>query len=472
MYNLLISKLFGYTKRDVMWAHAPITDYSWHIFSRGNTTDYVHTGVIQHFDQVSVAGARDSIAELQPFEFGWFGFFTHALDAGATRPREMEYAWAKALAWGAAMSLETNKKALDGNGRTKEIFGIVSNWEDLKLKGYFPARVREQMKAPGKEFALDRAPDGRWRALPVTYSPERYSKAAEEWTFENPHGPQPARLTVEAMPLLAKHGAEGNIALLDPARPLNLYTGGSGPLGSPSRQSEGLSFALKAAGDAFEVSAANQGTVPEAWGCAEVILDSIRDMRQNRALGAWVEGDGSGAYLHFVTEDSGRWSVRDYYVRLDFKGRRYVEIPESAGGEVYGFAFPYNNYWAIRNIDFKAIARVYVFLTGVKPGAGVVARFGRMEALRESAAPVKNPANQDQRPVRHVPGHARNGLVSGVHRLREGPRVRPERLREGRGFCPRAGRPLLRTGVNRISATSGTEAPLKTTLSTRGRPLE
>ena len=100
-----------------------------------------------------------------------------------------------------------------------------------------------------------------------------------------------------------------------------------------------------------------------------MILDTPKNLTQHRALGAWVEGDGSGAYLHFVLEDSGRWSVRDYYVRLDFTGWRYVRIPEWAKGEVYDFAFPYSNYWAIRSINFGAIARVYVFLTGLPPGA-------------------------------------------------------------------------------------------------------
>ena len=50
-----------------------------------------------------------------------------------------------------------------------------------------------------------------------------------------------------------------------------------------------------------------------------------------------MEGDGSGSYLHFVVEDSSRWSNRDYYVHLDFKGRRYIEMPDSAHGEIYDF---------------------------------------------------------------------------------------------------------------------------------------
>ena len=128
-----------------MFAHGPISNFSWHVFSRGNTTDFVHTGIIDHFDRVSLAGAARCADDLQPFEFGWFGYFTHSLAGNASRPREMEYAWCKALAHGAAMSLETNKAALDANGRTGEILARIKKWEKLKLADYFPETIKKQL---------------------------------------------------------------------------------------------------------------------------------------------------------------------------------------------------------------------------------------------------------------------------------------------------------------------------------------
>ena len=334
---------------------------------------------------------------LQPFEFGWFGFLVHAPDADATRPREMEYAWSKALAYGAAMSLETKKKALDANGRTREIFAIIRNWEELKLKNYFPQPIREQLKKPGQEFTLEHAANGQWQVLPVTYSPDQHVTGEDFWTVENRQDSQPLRVTIEAKPALAKDGDPANIVLLDPARPLNLNTLGSGPMGAPARETEGLAFELKSHSKSFEVAARNQTSTPSGtgWGSAEVILDSVKDLRQHRALGTWVEGDGSGAYLHFVLEDSSRWSVRDYYVRLDFKGRKYVQIPEPAKGEVYDFAFPYSNYWAIRNINFQAISRVYIFLTNLPPRTAVRAHFVPL-----GGATGNTPASAESRPER------------------------------------------------------------------------
>ena len=107
----------------------------------------------------------------------------------------MEYAWSKALAYGAAMSLETNKATLDANGRTGEIFAMIRKWEELKLAGYFPERIKERLREPGREFALDQAADGAWQVRPVAYGREQYVARLDGdnavWTFENTHPAQP-----------------------------------------------------------------------------------------------------------------------------------------------------------------------------------------------------------------------------------------------------------------------------------------
>ena len=401
--NLLVSKLFRFTRREVMFAHSPISDYSWHVFSRGNTTDFAQTGMLQHFDRMSLAGVADSIADMQPFEFGWFGFFDHQIDADATRPREMEYAWSKALAYGAAMSLETTKAALDGNGRTREIFSNINNWERLKLANYFSPTIREQVKVRGREFSLEKTPDGNWRILPVIYEPTKrisnFDNGQNVWSMQNPYKAQPLRVTIEATPELAKFGDDRNIALLG-SGPLNLYTSGGGPMGRPARQSPGMEYRIReSAGispdgeQTFEVAAVNSDRgVPVGWGCAEAILNETKDLTLNRGLGAWVEGDGSGAFLHFTLEDRGRWNVRDYPVRLDFTGWKYIQIPEPAKGEVYDFEFPYSNYWAIRSFDYRQVSRVYIFISNVPRGHSIKARFGWLKALRETGQFLQDPS--------------------------------------------------------------------------------
>ena len=88
-------------------------------------------------------GRKRCVEDLQPFEFGWFGYLTHSEVADATRPREMEYAWSKALAYGQRCRCILTKEQIDGNGRTSEIFAIIRNWEELKLKDYFSEKIRD-----------------------------------------------------------------------------------------------------------------------------------------------------------------------------------------------------------------------------------------------------------------------------------------------------------------------------------------
>ena len=480
--NLAISKLFHYTKREVMFSHPSISSYSWHIFSRGNTVDFVYRGVIEHFDHATLAGAMGCQTELQPFEFGWFGYMPHGRTHPATKPREMEYAWSKALAWGAAVSLETAKANLDANGRTKDIFALIKNWEELKLSGYFPQRIREQMQTPGLEFALQPRGDTDWNVLPVKYTPDHYVADLDDpqaaWQVDNPHAAQPLRVSIEAWPQLADHGHPTNVVLLDHG-PLSIQTEGAGPNGW-ARQADGFTFGIDLSdtttpkGDkSFHVTAANQGTKEKGWGCAELILDGTRDIRRHRALGAWVQGDNSGALLHFIVE-SGRWTVRDFYVKLDFAGWRYIKMPDSARGEVYTFAYPYSNFIPNRGIDFRRIDRMYVFITNLPPGKAVDVRFGRVEALRETHLPVRNPAltvngSTITFPVEISPEGYLEFQASGT-----------ARVFNAKGFTtaevePGGQVPMLKPGANEIrfqcERADGAGQTVAVTFHTRGAPL-
>jgi hypothetical protein len=236
------------------------------------------------------------------------------------------------------------------------------------------------------------------------------------------------------------------------------------------RRTEGLSFELRSEAGGFYVGASNQGSNPSGWGCAEIVLDGPRDLREHRALGTWVEGDGSGAYLHFVVEDSSRWSVRDYYVRLDFKGRRYVEMREAAKGEVYDFGFPFSNYWAIRNIDFRTISRVYVFLTGVAPHTVVESRFSRLEALREELHPVENANLEINGESVSFPAKLQTGWYL------EYAGTGNARVFDANGFEQQTIKPngtssILRKGFNELRFKCDGCGPVKVTVSTRGEPL-
>ena len=349
-----------------------------------------------------------SIGQLQLVNFPTT--LTDIVSGNLTSSRNQEYAWSKALAYGAAMSLETRQSALDGNGRTSEVFALIKHWEELKLddyfpksvREYFPKSVRESMQIPGREFTLERVEHEKWNVHPVTYGPGKYVGAVDGernvWNFQNEYSAQPLRVSLEVASSLTEYGDPANVVLIEPASQLQLKTTGNGPWGEPYRR-EGVSFDLKPSaidspggGYSLEVTATNQGESPHGWGCAEVILDNAHDLTEHRALGVWVEGDGSGTNLHFTLEDAGRWQVRDFYVPLTFKGWKYIEIPKWAQREIYEFQFPCSNFNALRGMDWESVPRVYVFLTNIPSGSSASARFGRLEALHESTPrTVRNP---------------------------------------------------------------------------------
>jgi hypothetical protein len=192
--------------------------------------------------------------------------------------------------------------------------------------------------------------------------------------------------------------------------------------------------ASPAGGQSFRVTAVNKGDNPMGWAFAEVVLDGAKDLTNHRALGTWVKGDGSGAVLHFTVEAKRRF-VRDYYVRLDFEGWKYIAMGEPAGGEVYDFKFPFSNYWAIGNMAYDVAERMYVFLTNLAPGAQAMAGFGRLEALKETPGTLHDPGMRVNGKSITFPVTLGEQILDITETERE-PMVEPESITDDLGWEP------------------------------------
>lgn len=131
-------------------------------------------------------------------------------------------------------------------------------------------------------------------------------------------------------------------------------------------------------------------------------------------------------------------------------------------------------YWAIRGIDFGAISRVYIFLSGLPAGTAARARFGRLEALRETPRPIRRP------------GLTVNGesLVFPITLepdwYLEYPGTGNLRVFDANGFtqaevAPEGNFPALQAGENQIAffcdQAQDFGKRMKVTLITRGAPL-
>ncbi len=486
---------FDYTKREVMFAHGVVSTHAWHMMVQGNHTDCVANGGMQHFDTISLPDIPILKANRQSFDFGWYGAFIHSINHPASRPREIEYVWAKALAYGAPISFNVPMSTLRNNGRMPKILARIKNWEALKLANYFPASVRDQMKEPGREFALVRKEMStanrtateygfeqkpKWQIKPVSYAPDQFVDDKQtNWSFDNLDPDQPLRVHLMPSSSLTAYGDEQNVVLMKPG-PLNLQTEGPGP-NWRERQSKGSELQLRSSdeqapdgGKSFQVNAANNSDTPMGWACAEVILDGMHDLSGHRALGTWVHGDGSGTVLHFTVE-AGRRVVRDFYVRLDFEGWKFITMAEPAGGEVYDFKFPFSGYWALGNMAYDAIDRIYVFVTNMPAGAKTAVHFGQIEALKETPQAIHNPGLTVNGAAITFPGVMQPGWYLEYNGT--GPvRVFDENGNTQVEVEPQGKAPIIRNGDNKLSfsceAGAGKGQSAKVTLITHGTALK
>ena len=145
-------------------------------------------------------------------------------------------------------------------------------------------------------------------------------------------------------------------------------------------------------------------------------------------------------------------------------------MAEAAKGEVYDFGFPFGNYWAIRNINFSEIGRMYVFLTGVSSGNSAEVHFSRLEALREKRLPVQNPKITVNGQTMVFPSRLDTDCYleySGHGRAR---------IFDANGFTkaevrPTGAPPIVRKGANTLKVQNDGFASSKVTVMTYGRSL-
>jgi hypothetical protein len=120
-------------------------------------------------------------------------------------------------------------------------------------------------------------------------------------------------------------------------------------------------------------------------------------LRNQQALGLWIEGDGQGEIVAVRLESPQHiafGAVADRYVDIDFTGKRYVSLVETESARWSDYTWndgksPYNVYR--ETIDFGAIDSVSIWCQNLPPGKGVKVGIGPVKALPMLPAAMKNP---------------------------------------------------------------------------------
>ena len=189
----------------------------------------------------------------------------------------------------------------------------------------------------------------------------------------NPYKPQPPRFSLRFITAV-DYESQDNISL----QPLI------------SSIENPLSCEFKQAGDALILKQKNRNP-RDAYSAKdrEALMPIVKfkkalNLEKARGMGLWVTGDGSGALL-LVRYDR----LRDYVIRLSFKGRRYFEIP---CGEAYWVEDDWGGPNRCATPQFNYRVHWVKFGFGeIPPGKAAVVKVEGLKVLAEKEVTLRNP---------------------------------------------------------------------------------
>jgi hypothetical protein len=453
------SQIWKGAKRDLLVEGSGVTNWTWHIFSRVTCDDFAAVAVKQYLQYYKIGYVlpldRNSFL---PAELGWVGFFQDAPDRPATTPDELEYHAVRMLALDSPVSLETNLSALKANGRTEEMLTLLGKYEQLRLSGVVPKSIREQL-AQGEWHMT-----GRGEFHPIRYDAQMVAIPAEI-TLKNGFDEQPLKFRLQVAPKLAPAGDRANIQLLRGEPPVEVRppTTSDAMPGALVRRVE-LSKTVQEQSSVFMV------------GPSDKMPSRALDLTTHRALAVQLEVDGpapasgQSPVLNIQLEAGGN-TYRDYYIDLDFRGRKTIVLPEPGTSRMLTeFSPAYSNYplkAAMYRFNYGNVDAVNLRWMRYAKGSGVQCRVSSVEALQEQSS-ISKDFEISAGPVRIViPGEMKTGDYAEywgdgpIHVFdRNGVLLRTVTANRA---------PMLRAGENKLTVKASSPGNLKLVAITLGK---
>jgi hypothetical protein len=326
-------RIFQLSRRDLRVGGSGITPWTWHIFARGQHDDFAAVAVKQYLTQyqIGIQAPRNQESFL-PGELGWVAFLQSAPDHHATRPDELEYDAVAMLSQNIPLGLETTFAAMEGNGRTEEMFSMLGRYERYRLSDAATPQARARFNSGEWHMTASR------EFQQVHYDERRLSVPGKEVIQLDSSLPsQPLRFRLRVEPSLAPIGGGDNVDLLNSDSPQEI--------------------------DAPVTGAVMPGALAMRVPYAEPL-----DLTRNRALaidldveGAAVDGEVPVLNIQLESEDG---NFRDYYVDLSFRGEKTVVLPESTSWRMLTEFWPvWSNYpfkSALRFFDYQHVSALNV----------------------------------------------------------------------------------------------------------------
>ena len=453
MRCLIASKLSESEDRPILDEASCTYPGSWWFHSRQGAFDHPNWGD-KRFHDLHVERTLETSRKanfLEP-QLGWWSFRNDARRMRREFLDEAEYFAAKSAAANAAISiLSVNANVNRMESHTLRCLTVVGWHEYPKRAQAFAPAALDWLGRTGFETRLRQDADGTWRLQSVTCMTHRvFGPAAADWR-EQVDNPCAAALRVEALYSVQRE-AEGE----------RLLTAADMPKMERSF-AKGVEMELSSGvdpnhGDTMRLSARNVSQ-KDRRGAYTVAKRTFAypwlNISGKAAIGAWVKGDGSGALLCFqvCSPDMHNGAMSDHYVRLDFKGWRYVELlfRERDAAGIADYAWPHRKrfYKAYREVlRENAIDRVSIMVNDVPVGGRVDVEVADVRAMPIATNVLRNAAVAIGDARFAVPFDLKSGEYA---ELEDGAWIRYSERGEPLSRVPAAARPELAAGANDLS---------------------
>jgi hypothetical protein len=348
-----------------------------------------------------------------PTNLGWWGIFPWSgVQPKRSLPEDVEYISAKALGTGSSLSLLRgfSPNAYPTSFNQQRLGNIIRQYETLRLAGDVPSTIREQLAAPGRAFRLESDADGKAAFRPVHFARHDIAavRGADTWTVHNPHGAQSPRIRIEMLLAAEGYKADESAFVEDFSNPA---------LFGDVHTAEGVSAAFSVVDTPTQegavsaaLTATNSGAERHrAWATVERRFDPPIDLR-NRGIGLWVHGDGAGAGLNLQirSPEHVTYALTDHYVKLDFKGWRYIELIDTEDYAIEQYEWPYSrprSDWETNlasamgfaypvyhaHLDYGQIGQLLIGVNDVPDGEQVQVYLGPIRSIPHRKATLTNP---------------------------------------------------------------------------------
>jgi len=395
-----VFELFKRLKKDPVMEMSTFHHHLWYVRSRMGAWDHPtrsHKKFIDIHCQANQALRRQFL----PGQLGWWAVKTWTGPQGEpTFSDDIEYLSAKCIGTDVGLSLMgVNPANISKVPAYRRLAAIMKQYEQLRHANYFSASIKARLAEPGKEFNLFRQTDGRWRFRRAAYAKHKVEGAdgrSPTWSTNNPFGPQPLRLRIEALMSAGPYDAAGNVTLADFSAAGEFST---------SKAAQGVRATLQPAATPARPGTASgalraENTGPTArraaWAMAGKTFAPVRDLSQHQALGLWVHGDGKGQVLNLQMTCPSHLvaGIGEHYIVVDFTGWRYFELIEPEGDRYSHYTWPYGSPYSIyrESLNYSQVERLNLWLNNLRPHEKTACYLSPIKALPLMSIALRNPS--------------------------------------------------------------------------------